>query len=130
MQSLSSGGKVGAIVKLFAKNGMMPSKTLKIVLLVYCSLSATTQPCIATSTDQKALELINILGCKACHEIAGEGGNLAAKLDDIGSRMTRAQISAHLAAHTEPSKKAFMPSYNTSSKDELDLLSEFLYNLQ
>lgn len=107
----------------------MPTRTFKIILLL-CCLSATAQVCAANETTQKAVDLINSLGCKACHKISGEGGNLAAELDNIGSRMTRTQISDYLAAHTEPNKEAFMPSYNTSSQDELKMLSEYLYNLQ
>ena len=134
MHSLSTGGKVSPIHKIFVRKAEdMSTHPLKLILLL-CCLSAAPQLYAASttesSTEQKALELINSLGCKACHKIAGEGGNLAAELDNIGSRMTHAQISEHLAAHTEPKKETLMPSYNTSSKEELKLLSEYLYNLQ
>ena len=44
--------------------------------------------------------------------------------------MTREQIKKHLAKHVSQSKEAFMPSYDTTSQAELNLLSDFLYNLQ
>lgn len=82
------------------------------------------------SSEADARRLINALGCKGCHTLEGDGGSLAPELDHIGSRMTRAQIKKHLAAHAESRKKGFMPSYNTTPQAELTLLSNFLYNLQ
>ena len=79
------------------------------------------------TSGTEARRLFNALGCKGCHLFEGQGGSLAPALDDIGSRMTRSQIIRHLEAHAEARGPEFMPSYSTTSKEELELLSDFLY---
>lgn len=76
-----------------------------------------------------ALELINVLGCKGCHTISGEGGSLAADLTQIGSRMSKKQIRAQLVAEPATRSGGFMPSYKSLSEKDLDDISEYLYNL-
>lgn len=82
------------------------------------------------NSEADARRLINALGCKGCHKLQGDGGNLAPELEHIGSRMTRAQIKEHLTSHGKSRKENFMPSYDTTSQAELTLISDFLYNLQ
>ncbi|MCF6265424.1 MAG: cytochrome c [Desulfuromusa sp.] len=77
-----------------------------------------------------ALELIQVLGCKACHTIHGDGGSLAADLTQIGSRLTAAQIEALLTAAASTREKGFMPSYSTLPKEDLQRISNYLYNLR
>ncbi|MDX2495167.1 MAG: hypothetical protein QNK27_09425 [Desulfuromusa sp.] len=76
------------------------------------------------------LELIQVLGCKACHIIHGDGGSLAADLTHIGSRLTAAQIETWLAADTSTRTKGFMPSYSSLPKADLQRISNYLYNLR
>jgi len=80
------------------------------------------------ASEAEARRLFNAFGCKGCHQFEGDGGSLAPPLDQIGSRMTREQIRKHLAAHVETRKKGFMPSFSTTSQEELELLSDFLYS--
>ncbi len=76
------------------------------------------------------LELIQVLGCKGCHMIHGEGGSLAADLTQIGSRMTAAQIESWLTADASTRTKGFMPSYSSLTKEDLQRISHYLYNLR
>lgn len=101
-------------------------RVILILLLCLCPLLLNA----AEQQEVDARRLINALGCKGCHKLEGDGGTLAPELDHIGTRMTRDQISKHLANHTSAHKNGFMPSYNTTSQAELKLLSDFLYNLQ
>lgn len=101
-------------------------RVIPILLLGLCPLFVSA----AEKPEMDARRLINALGCKGCHKLEGDGGSLAPELDKIGSRMTRDQISKHLAKHTTAHKNGFMPSYRTTSQAELKLLSNFLYNLQ
>jgi len=78
--------------------------------------------------EVEARRLFNALGCKGCHLFDGDGGTLAPPLDQIGSRMTREQIKNHLSSHADSRSSDFMPSYNTTSEEELELLSDFLYS--
>lgn len=104
---------------------------LKQNLLLLFSFFIISLPSFAEErAPSDALELIKSLGCRACHKLAGEGGTLAPELDKIGSRKTAKQIEQHLAAHLKPNPDAFMPSYNTTSQEELKLLSDYLYNLK
>ncbi len=77
-----------------------------------------------------ALELIHVLGCKGCHIINGDGGSLAVDLTQIGSRLTAKQIDTQLTAHTSTRTKGFMPSYSSLPKDDLQHISDYLYNLR
>ena len=77
-----------------------------------------------------ALELIHVLGCKGCHIINGDGGSLAVDLTQIGSRLTAKQIDTQLAAHSSTRTKGFMPSYSSLPKDDLQRISNYLYNLR
>ena len=76
------------------------------------------------------LELIQVLGCKGCHIINGDGGSLATDLTHIGSRLTVTQIKALLTADASTRTEGFMPSYDSLPKHELQRISEYLYNLR
>jgi len=107
----------------------MSIRTITSLLAVLIVIANTT--CYAASTrEAEARRLINALGCKSCHRIKGDGGTQAPELDHIGSRMTRSQIQKLLASHNRPEEKGFMPSYSSTSANELALLSDFLYNLK
>ena len=105
---------------------------LRQLLLISVTGVILCTPALLSAADNKAAaqRLIEALGCKGCHKLAGDGATLAPALDEIGSRMTREQISTHLVKHTEDQLNGFMPKYNTTPKKELDLLSDYLYNLQ
>ena len=102
-----------------------------IVLIIY-SLFCFTATAIATDDPSQidpTLELIHALGCKGCHMISGEGGSLAADLTKIGSRMSVEQIKEQLITEPALRTKGFMPSYHSLSEEELERISEYLYNL-
>lgn len=79
---------------------------------------------------QSAPELIQALGCRGCHVIQGSGGTLAPDLTQIGSRMTVEQIKSHLTAAPETRTGGFMPSYATLPENDLNAISQHLYNLR
>ncbi|MEA3363724.1 MAG: c-type cytochrome [Thermodesulfobacteriota bacterium] len=108
-------------------------KTIATIFLIlfFCGMV----PIVAIAGDDAPknnpeLEFIQVFGCKACHMIHGDGGSLAADLTQIGSRLTAAQIEALLTADTSTRTKGFMPSYSTLSKEELQRISNYLYNLR
>lgn len=102
-----------------------------IVLIIYSCFcfTATTMATDDTPQIDPALELIHALGCKGCHMISGEGGSLAADLSQIGSRMSATQIKEQLIGQPAMRTSGFMPSYNSLSENELERISEYLYNL-
>lgn len=104
-------------------------KPINLLILLLLAQLLTALPLLAEEArEAQARRLFNALGCKGCHMFEGDGGSLAPPLDQIGSRMTREEISARLARHADPQQNGFMPSYRTSSPEDLDLLSDFLYN--
>ena len=74
-------------------------------------------------------ELVEVLGCKGCHTIAGGGGSTAPKLDQVGSRLTEKQIAEHLTAGVS-SKNKFMPSYHLLPESTISRMGAYLYNLK
>ena len=103
---------------------------MKSFALLYISLLIIT-PCSALAQEtNQALELIHGLGCKSCHTIKGEGGTLAPDLTDIGSRMTVAQISHRLRVQSSSEDSKFMPSYAILPEDDIQFISQYLYNLR
>ena len=109
-------------------------KLLKIIALLFSVIALGVGPISANAandqppaaTDQ---ELIDVLGCKGCHNIAGEGGSLAPKLTQIGSRMTEKQIAEYLTAAAS-SRNKFMPSYHSLPERDISRISTYLYNLK
>ncbi len=111
---------------------MKDPSTLIITLVIFGTLalsplvSADQPPTADNSTSQ----LIESLGCRGCHRIQGFGGNLAADLTTIGTRLTTAEIAEVLITHQPDAKSTLMPSYSTLNAEEIDALSSYLYHLR
>ncbi|MCK5826295.1 MAG: c-type cytochrome [Desulfuromusa sp.] len=84
---------------------------------------------ISAKGSEPVMNLIRELGCKGCHMIYGKGSSLATDLTEVGSRLTAAQIEEFLSADPATRTKDFMPSYSSLSREERQLISEYLYNL-
>lgn len=77
-------------------------------------------------------------GCRACHEIFGNGGNKGPKLDAVGKRRTREWLEMYLSADRPqdiiPTKQESnyyaMPSFKKLSEGDRRLLIEYLMSLQ
>lgn len=108
----------------------MKTPAIIFFILFLCGIFFTTA-IAADETPQvdPELELIHALGCKGCHVIRGKGGSLATDLTQIGSRMSAKQIEAQLTADPATRLKGFMPSYISLPKNDLQRVSEYLYNL-
>lgn len=112
------------------------TKLMKIMRLIIMGLcffavfSAISLAADKSNATDPALSLIHALGCKGCHVIQGDGGTLATDLSQVGSRLTAAQISSQLTAQADTRTKGFMPSYSSLTKEDLDLISQYLYNLR
>lgn len=120
-------------MKIFSKDHIIRMKTLTITIIsLFLFVSAPHHGLASESVIQTdpALELIQSLGCKGCHKIKGDGGSLAPDLTQIGSRMTAEQIHNHLVAPSDTRTKGFMPSYSTLTENDLNLITQYLYNLR
>lgn len=75
--------------------------------------------------------------CKVCHSIAGEG-NAKGSLDDVGSKLSAADIKAwvrtpkDMAAKAKADRKPPMPAYGSEkvSDGDLDALAAYLSSLK
>lgn len=74
--------------------------------------------------------------CSICHSIAGKG-NAKGALDDVGSKLTAAEIHdwivkpAEMTAKTKAERKPAMPAkYGSLPKDDLDALVAYLGSLK
>ncbi len=106
-------------------------KTIIILFILFLSLGGFITTSVFATTDTRQisseLKLIQVLGCKGCHALAGKGGSLAVSLDHIGNRFTAIEIEKQLI-HGKTNNKNFMPSYKTQSTTDIQNLSSFLYN--
>lgn len=73
--------------------------------------------------------------CQQCHSVAGAGGKLASKLDEVGTKLTTAEIKAWivdpdpLTAKLKPAPKVKMKKYTLPDAD-LDALITYLASLK
>ena len=110
----------------------MQMKSCSAIVIILYSVFCFTATAIATDDTTQidpTLKLIDVLGCKGCHSISGEGGSLAPDLTQIGSRMSVKQIKEQLITEPAMRTKGFMPSYHSLSEDELERISKYLYDL-
>ena len=96
-----------------------------LAVMLFHSAALAAEP---AQEQDRAVLLIQELGCRGCHIIQSDGGSLAPDLTQIGSRMTASQIKAFLINHTT-TERGFMPRYSSLTETELQLISEYLYQL-
>jgi mono/diheme cytochrome c family protein len=85
---------------------------------------------------EKGMKVFADQKCSLCHSIAGKG-NAKGSLDDIGSKLTAADIRewivepAKMAAKQKADRKPPMPAkYAALPKDDLDALVAYLSSLK
>lgn len=78
--------------------------------------------------QREAARLFTALGCRGCHDFAKSGSTLASSLDRIGLKLSAAQILQILQQPPQqsPPGEKFMPSYRTTPRAQLELLSDYL----
>ena len=106
---------------------MKPVFILFLLLILSSGLQA--EP-LSENQHQQAQRLFTALGCRACHDFNKSGSNLAISLDRIGLKLNETEILQKLQQthdNKNPEDK-FMPSYQTTSLEQLELLSRFLAN--
>jgi hypothetical protein len=75
-------------------------------------------------------DLARLLGCFACHALNGEGGNLAAPLDGVGTRLSPQQLQVALTYPRQLHPGAKMPSYAYLPLAEQEALVNFMERLK
>jgi mono/diheme cytochrome c family protein len=84
----------------------------------------------APAQDAPGAELARSLGCFACHALHGRGGERAAALDGIGTRLTPGQLRRMIAFPRRLHPGARMPSYAYLPPEEQEALAHYLETLK
>ena len=93
-----------------------------LLIFVLCS----SFPALAEDPEARARRLMNALGCKACHNFEKSGSTLAPTLDRIGTRLNLDQLQEKITNHRKGKAESFMPSYATTSEEDLNDILQFL----
>jgi len=106
---------------------------MRIALLLFLVVFLSPQPAraaVAAPPGVSATQLIDSGGCRGCHRIAGRGGSLGAALDGVGKRLGRERLRRQLLAARQANPGSAVPSYDHLSPAELELLLDYLAQLQ
>jgi len=77
-----------------------------------------------------AQELINALGCKGCHQIAGSGGTLGPALDGVGSRLGEKELRQQMVNPKAKNAASMMPAFDHLPEKDLQTLIDYLQSLK
>ena len=95
---------------------------------------SVASPARAQSAKEKGGKIFVDQKCTLCHSVAGKG-NVKGPLDDVGSRLSQADIRAWIVdakamtAKTKAPRKPEMKAY-TLPKEELDALVAYLSTMK
>jgi len=104
---------------------------MKMINLLTFIAAATL--CLATTAPAQAAdaqELVNSLGCKGCHQIAGSGGTLGPALDGVGTRMNEKDLRQQLINPKAKNATTMMPAFAHLPEKDLQTLVDYLKNLK
>ena len=106
-------------------------------LLLGHGAAAMADDAAKIETGKKVYAEAKPLACKSCHSVAGVG-NAKGALDDVGSKLTAADIKAwvrtpkEMTAKAKATRKPPMPAYPPAkiSDENLDALTAYLLSLK
>lgn len=101
---------------------------IRIMAMVFSlALFASSAPAADALNGQ---ELANSLGCRGCHRIGGDGGNIGPPLDGIGKRMPAEKLRQWLLDPKSVNPKSMMPSFQKLTEADLRSLTDYLLSLK
>lgn len=107
-------------------------RTIAATLVVLASMTATAGA--QDATHERGKQVYAAQKCQVCHSVAGVG-NKKGPLDEIGTKLTAAEIrewivnAAEMSAKAKSTRKPPMKSY-TLPKEDLDALVAYLQSLK
>lgn len=107
---------------------MNMTRMMKLAATAALSL-ALAAPALAAN-DARARELIHSLGCKGCHQLAGEGGTLGPAFDGMGTRLKEKEIREQLVNPKGKNPKTMMPVFANLPEKDLKALVDYLKSLK
>jgi hypothetical protein len=101
-----------------------------VLLAVLPALLLTGSLSWGQAQEPRIPDLARRLGCFACHALNGPGGNLAAPLDGVGSRLSPQQLQIALTYPRKIHPGAKMPSYAYLPLREQEALVRYMESLK
>jgi mono/diheme cytochrome c family protein len=107
---------------------------ISILFLASLLLAAGAPPAEAQSADE-GQKLFTAQKCAICHSVAG-AGNKRGLLDDVGTKLTAAEIRqwiltpTEMAAKANATRKPPMKAYTALSSTQVDALVAYLLTLK
>jgi mono/diheme cytochrome c family protein len=80
----------------------------------------------AGQDDGPARKLINSQGCKACHALGGDGGNVATSFEEIRAKSSREEIQRQLINPDRKHGNGRIPDFSHLSNAEVEALVNFI----
>jgi len=105
------------------------STGLKIAAAAVLLLGSATLG-LASGAQLRGPELVNANGCKGCHIIGEDGGNLGPSLNGVGARLTSEEIRGQLLNPKASNPASIMPAFTDLAQEDLDALVEYLSGLK
>lgn len=76
--------------------------------------------------DGPARKLVNSQGCKACHALEGDGGNLAISFESMRTDLSRAEMRSQLSNQERRHGNGTIPDFSHLTETELEALVDFI----
>jgi mono/diheme cytochrome c family protein len=102
---------------------------IRCILLALVAL-ALGAPALAAEDEGHARELVNALGCKGCHSLGENGGNLGPPLTGVGRRLVREAIHLQIVNPKGNNPASMMPSYDYLPEADIEALTDYLKSLR
>jgi hypothetical protein len=103
------------------RGGPLPGSLAMIILLTLVLVIGL--PCGSTADDTAlAHKLLNSQGCKACHALKGDGGKEAGSFEEIGQRLSWAEIRLQLVNPEGAHANGKMSDFSHLSEKEIEAL--------
>lgn len=80
----------------------------------------------ASGDDATARKLLNSQGCKACHSLEGDGGDIASSIEEMREKLSRIDIRLKLFNQAGTHGHAKIPDFSHLSEEQLDALVDFI----
>lgn len=107
---------------------MKMNRLIKLATTAVLSLGLAA-PALAVD-EARARELINSLGCKGCHQLAGEGGTLGPAFDGMGKRLQEKEIREQLVNPRAKNPGSMMPAFASLPEKDVKTLVDYLKSLK
>lgn len=79
--------------------------------------------------DGPARKLVNSQGCKACHALEGDGGNLAISFENMQANLTHTEIRSQLVNQERKHGNGTIPDFSHLTETELEALVDFIQTI-